>query len=67
MNLKAFELCHVQGWNLSYDSLTLYEMREKLRLLKTSDPEFWAELCNNLNTSNMPKEGEMVVEDEEKY
>jgi hypothetical protein len=41
-------------------------MREKLRSLKTSDPTFWAELCNNLNVaSNVPKEGETVVEDEE--
>jgi hypothetical protein len=38
-------------------------MREKLRSLKTSDPAFWAELCND--TPNVPEEGENVVEDEE--
>jgi hypothetical protein len=63
-DLKAFELCRVRGWDLSYESLTSYEMREKLRSLKTTDPTFWAELCNDV-ASNVPKEGETVVEDEE--
>lgn len=64
--LKAFELCRIRGWDLSYESLTSYEMREKLRSLKTTDPTFWAELCNTAAVaSNVPKEGETVVEDEE--
>jgi hypothetical protein len=61
--LKAFELCRVRGWDLSFESLTSYEMHEKLRSLKTDDPTFWAEL--NTVASNVPKEGETVVEDEE--
>jgi hypothetical protein len=39
-------------------------MREKLRSLRTTDPKFWAELCNDA-ASNVPKEGETIVEDEE--
>ena len=62
--MKAFELCRIRGWDLSYESLTSYEMREKLRMLKTSDPTFWAELANDV-ASNVPKEGEIVVEDAE--
>ena len=39
-------------------------MHEKLRSLKTSDPAFWAELCNDMASNlNVPKEGEIVVED----
>ncbi|KAF8193422.1 hypothetical protein BJ912DRAFT_241100 [Pholiota molesta] len=37
---KAFEMCTVRGWNLSYSSLTSFEAREKLRNLKEEDREF---------------------------
>ena len=63
--LKAFELCRVRGWDLSYESLTSYEMCKKLRSLKTTDPAFWAELCSGNVASDVPNEGETVVEDEE--
>ena len=34
----------VRQWNLSYECLTGVEARSKLRTLKNSDPDFWAEL-----------------------
>lgn len=41
-------MCHVRGFNLSYQSLTSYSAREKLRNLKQDNPEFWNELtCQN--------------------
>jgi hypothetical protein len=41
---QAFEMCRVRGFDLSYESLTGFAAREKLRGLKTNDPEFWKEL-----------------------
>ena len=40
-------------------------MGEKLRSLKTSDPEFWAELCQDATASDLPDEGLSVPEDEQ--
>lgn len=46
-------MCHVHTFNLSYESLTSYAVREKLRSLKVDDPQFWDEL-----TSHAPQETE---------
>ncbi|KAG1793278.1 uncharacterized protein HD556DRAFT_1443709 [Suillus plorans] len=48
---KAFEMCRVRTFNLLYESLTSYAVREKLRNLKVDDPQFWDEL-----TSHTPQE-----------
>ena len=37
-------MCCVRSFNLSYESLTGYPVREKLRSLKINDPQFWEEL-----------------------
>ncbi|KAG1854738.1 hypothetical protein C8R48DRAFT_776634 [Suillus tomentosus] len=44
---KAFEMCHVCKFDLSYASLTSFAAREKLHQLKHTDPEFWAELTES--------------------
>ncbi|KAG2130969.1 uncharacterized protein EDB93DRAFT_1108195 [Suillus bovinus] len=41
---KAFEMCYVCEFNLSYESLTGFPAQDKLRKLKSEDPEFWEEL-----------------------
>ncbi|CAK5283597.1 unnamed protein product [Mycena citricolor] len=41
---KAFALCQAGAFNLSYESLTSFEIRERLRNLKANDPDFWEEL-----------------------
>ncbi|KAF9545738.1 hypothetical protein CPC08DRAFT_617741, partial [Agrocybe pediades] len=35
---KAFELCRVREWNLSFENLTSFEAQERLRNLRTTDP-----------------------------
>jgi hypothetical protein len=37
-------MCRVKEFNLSYNCLTGYAVRDKLRNLKKTDPEFWKEL-----------------------
>ena len=37
-------MCRIKEFNLSYDCLTSYAVRDKLRNLKKTDPEFWKEL-----------------------
>ena len=37
-------MCHVREWNLSYESLTSFSARKRLREMKDTDPEFWKEL-----------------------
>lgn len=37
-------MCRVKDFNLSYESLTGYMVRDRLRNLKKTDPEFWQEL-----------------------
>ena len=60
---QAFELCCVRGWNQSYESLTSFAAREKLRNLKTEDPLFWNELQVNTDTT-LPGPTDIVPEDE---
>ncbi|KAG6914641.1 hypothetical protein DXG01_016182 [Tephrocybe rancida] len=57
---KAFELCTVRGWNLSYTSLTGVAARAKLCELKHSDPEFWEELTGSGTDDALP-----LLEDEQ--
>jgi hypothetical protein len=49
---------------LSYDSLISYEARQKLCNLKTTDPEFWAELTQRTGPV-LEVPGETVVEDDD--
>jgi hypothetical protein len=37
-------MCRTGKFNLSYQSLTSFTAREKLRNLKSTNPEFWQEL-----------------------
>jgi len=39
-------MCRVKDFNLSYDCLTGYAIRDKLCNLKKTDPEFWKELTS---------------------
>ncbi|KAF8173665.1 hypothetical protein BJ912DRAFT_859179 [Pholiota molesta] len=59
---KAFEMCTVREWNLSYSSLMSFEARDKLRNLKTTDPEFWNELTSN-KEEDLPAPEEIIPED----
>jgi hypothetical protein len=63
-HLQAFELCCVKGLNLSYQCLTSFEAREKLRNLKTTDPEFHSELVKGKAKAGVA-EDEKAPEDEE--
>ncbi|EMD30919.1 hypothetical protein CERSUDRAFT_145753 [Gelatoporia subvermispora B] len=42
--LKAWEMCKVKSFSLSYESLTSREARQELNRLALSDPEFYAEI-----------------------
>jgi hypothetical protein len=59
---QAFEMCRTGGFNLSYESLTSYEARQKLRDLKMTDPDFWNELTQktidavDMADGNMPED-----------
>jgi len=56
-------MCRVRVWNLSYESLTSFEAREKLRNLKTDNPEFWAELSMEKEDTSLPAPDDVVPED----
>ena len=56
-------MCHVCGWNLSYESLTLFDAWKKLRDLKVEDPVFWNELSGEGVASDLPAPEEIVPED----
>ncbi|KAF8805765.1 hypothetical protein BYT27DRAFT_7103779, partial [Phlegmacium glaucopus] len=62
---KSFKMCHVRGWNLSYESLTSFDARNKLRELKVDDPVFWNELLVDLetSTSDLPASNKIIPED----
>ncbi|KAG1866769.1 hypothetical protein F4604DRAFT_1928070 [Suillus subluteus] len=44
---KAFKMCCVYKFNLSYASLMSFAACKKLHQLKHTDPEFWAELTKS--------------------
>lgn len=46
-DIQAFEMCTVRGFNLSFESLTGFKARGRLRDLKNADPEFWKELTGS--------------------
>ena len=56
-------MCRVRGFNLSYQSLTSFEARERLRSLKSTDPDFYAELSAGRNLGEI-KHDEVVQEDD---
>ncbi len=55
-------MCRVYGWNLSYESLTGFAAREKLRNLEEEDPAFYEELTRH-QYSNLPSQQDMMPED----
>jgi len=46
-------MCCVHDWNLSYECLTKFAARKKLREMKNTDPEFWKELTK-AKTQDLP-------------
>ena len=54
----------MRTWNLSYESLTSFDAREKLRSLKAEDPMFWDELTMNKQDTNLPEPDADVPEDD---
>ncbi len=63
---KAFALCRVGNFNLSYKSLTSKEAKAKLLDVEENDPAFWAELTQRDKTSIATPgviEGQPVPED----
>lgn len=58
-------MCRTGDFNLSYDSLTSYEARQKLRNLKTTDSEFWDELTRKSAAGLIIADEDNVAEDEE--
>jgi hypothetical protein len=55
-------MCRAGDFNLSYESLTSFKAREKLRNMKTTDPEFWAELTAGVHQTI--RDDEVVDEDD---
>jgi hypothetical protein len=53
----------VRGWNLSYESLTSFEVHEKLRNLKADNPGFWSELSMEKEDTTLPVADNNVPED----
>ncbi|KDQ50960.1 hypothetical protein JAAARDRAFT_707172 [Jaapia argillacea MUCL 33604] len=60
---KAFKLCRIGDYNLSYETLTSFEARQHLRNLKTSDPVFWVDLNRIQDDEQGPDENDEVPED----
>ncbi|KAE9395696.1 hypothetical protein BT96DRAFT_1043228 [Gymnopus androsaceus JB14] len=60
---KAFEMCKVREWNLSYECITGPTMRAALRDLKANDPTFWSELTQKKAEDLAPAEDVPQEED----
>ncbi|KAG6904915.1 hypothetical protein DXG01_006251 [Tephrocybe rancida] len=60
---KAFEMCTVHGWNLSYASLTRVAAQAQLREMKDTDPEFWKELTQQDPEETLPSVEDVQPED----
>ena len=58
-------MCRTGNFNLSYDSLTGYEARQKLHDLKTTDPDFLAELTQKATVKLIVHPNEVIAEDED--
>jgi hypothetical protein len=58
-------MCRTGDFNLSYDSLTSYDARQKLCNLKTTDSEFWDELTWKSAMGLIIANEENIAEDEE--
>ena len=56
-------MCRVRGWNLSYESLTSFDARKKLRELKFEDAAFWNELSVEMVAADLPAPDDIVEED----
>ena len=66
ISFQAFQKCEVWGWNLSFEFLTCFEAREKLRKLRLEDPEFWKELTEE-RTPELPAIDIKIPEDVESF
>jgi hypothetical protein len=53
----------VRGWNLSYESLTSFEVHEKLQNLKADNPGFWSKLSMEKEDTTLPAADDNVPED----
>lgn len=51
----------VRDWNLSYECLSGFKARERLRNMSETDPDFWKELTTK--KQDLPMQSEMVPED----
>jgi hypothetical protein len=61
---QAFELCTVRDWNLSYTCLTSFNMRQALRNMNDTNPEFWNELTKRKPEElPLPEETKIMPED----
>jgi hypothetical protein len=60
-------MCRTGCFNLSYESLTSYEARQKLRDVKSSDPEQWAQLTQTAASESdaTAEESQFKAEDDE--
>jgi hypothetical protein len=61
-------MCRTKEWNLSYNCLTGFTARERLRNLKAYDPEFYNELMANRvpeETTEYPEDDKTLTKDEE--
>jgi hypothetical protein len=61
-------MCQTKDWNLSYNCLTGFPARERLRNLKEDDPEFYDELMANHvpeETTEYPEDDETLITDED--
>ena len=61
--IKAFEMCKVRQWNLSYECLVSCEAWQALRDLKETEPTFYNELVQGKATL-LPSEKDVLPEDE---
>lgn len=60
-------MCRTKEWNLSYNCLTGFTARKRLRNLKAHDPEFYDELMANRvpeETTEYPEDDETLTKDE---
>ncbi|KAF7366966.1 hypothetical protein MSAN_00955300 [Mycena sanguinolenta] len=60
---KAFALCKVREWDLSYESLTSARIRARLRKEEAGKTQLWKELQGNKADKELPPESKEVAED----
>src|ERR1700679_3769314 len=58
-------MCRTGKFNMSYESLTSYEARQKLRDLKETDPKFWDQLTQKAALDVDIPANKHIAEDED--